>query len=110
MRRAGLGVFAALSALFLATNPGCGTDAKGVEDCRDIERARCDAAVACGKVSDLAECRRFYRDHCLHGLGVTPPARGRVDECVATIKQAAACVKANGAIASIIAVAPMRFS
>jgi hypothetical protein len=31
----------------IALNPGCGTAAVGIDDCRDIEQARCDAAAAC---------------------------------------------------------------
>ena len=101
MRRAGLAAFAAVSLFLLAGNPGCGTDAKGVDDCREIERARCDAAYACGQVSDLDQCRRFYRDHCLHGLAVTPPPHGRVEACVSTIQKASACVKRAGAGVSL---------
>jgi hypothetical protein len=95
-RRAGLVLFAALPLLLLAASPGCGTDAKGVDDCRDIERARCEAAFACGQVSDLDRCRRFYRDHCLHGLAVTPPPQHQVEACVGTIQRATACVKRHG--------------
>jgi hypothetical protein len=95
-RRAGHALFAALPLLLLAASPACGTDAKGVDDCRDIERARCEAAFACGQVSDLDRCRRFYRDHCLHGLAVTPPSQNQVEACVETIQRASACVKRHG--------------
>lgn len=91
----------ALSLLPLAAHPGCGTDARGVDDCRDIERARCEAAFTCGQVSDLDRCRRFYRDHCLHGLAVTPPSQSRVEACVGTIKKASACVKRAGTAATL---------
>lgn len=91
----------ALSFLALAAHPGCGTDARGVDDCREIERARCEAAFTCGQVSDLDQCRRFYRDHCLHGLAVTPPSQSRVEACVGTIKKASACVKRVGTAATL---------
>jgi hypothetical protein len=101
LRRASLAVIGALSLSVLALNPGCGTSAKGVDDCREIERARCEAAYACGHVSDLDQCRRFYRDHCLHGLAVTPPPQSRVEACVGAIQRASACVKRNGIEASL---------
>ncbi len=47
---------------------GCGTDAVGVDECRDIEEARCEAAQFCDIVDDVDACKRFYRDQCLHGL------------------------------------------
>ncbi len=99
--RAGLALFAGFSLFLLAANPGCGTDAKGVDDCRDIERARCEAAFACGQVTDLEGCRRFYRDQCLHGLAVTPPPQSRVEACVATLQRASACVKRLGTGATL---------
>jgi hypothetical protein len=86
----------ALAAFLLTSATGCGTDAKGIEDCRDIELERCEAAIHCGILTDVDECKRFYRDHCLHGLAVEPPPRNLVDECVAMIERAGACVQANG--------------
>jgi hypothetical protein len=78
------------------SSPGCGTSAVGVDDCRDIEQARCDAAAACGTVSDVGECQRFYRDHCLHGLPNAPPPRETVDDCVAAINNLRLCASAFG--------------
>jgi hypothetical protein len=86
-------VFAALA--FLAS-PGCGTAAKGVQDCRDIEQARCKAATACGIVTEEADCEIYYRDHCLHGLPVAPPQPAQVDDCVATITTLGTCVQSLG--------------
>jgi hypothetical protein len=91
-----LGGLSALGALALAASPGCGTEAKGVEDCRQIERARCDAAVPCGIVSDQTKCEIYYRDHCLHGLAVTPPQEAAVDECVKDIQKLGSCAQAAG--------------
>ena len=56
--------------------PACGTDAVGVDACREIEGARCKRAVECqiplsspNPAGDPAEaCRRFYVDACLHGI------------------------------------------
>jgi hypothetical protein len=95
LRTSALACLSALSGFGLASSPGCGTDAKGVEDCRDIERARCSAAVACGIVTDAEACQRFYRDHCLHGMANLPPSSTAVDECVETINAAGSCASVN---------------
>ncbi len=84
-------LLSAVCAFTLVSAAGCGTDAKGVDDCRDIEQARCDAAQHCGLVSDVAECQRFYRDQCLHGLQVASPGSVKVKACVATIRAAGTC-------------------
>lgn len=83
--------FSAACALALASASGCGTDAKGVDDCRDIEQARCAAAQNCGIVTNVDECQRFYRDQCLHGLAVSLPTSTQLKECVATIEGAGMC-------------------
>ena len=50
---------------------GCGTDAVGVDACRQIEEARCDAAPACTGDDDtfgirteeqVRNCKALYRD------------------------------------------------
>ena len=76
---------------------GCGTDAVGIDACRDIETARCDAAQYCGRIDDVEACQRFYRDHCLHGLaeGVETPPDDAVADCVAAIQRAGECAKDN---------------
>jgi len=81
----------------LVTAPACGTDAVGVEDCRDIELARCEAGQACGIVDDVAACKRFYRDHCLHGLALADePSARAVQACVKSIETAGGCAKSAG--------------
>jgi len=95
----GIASFALLFAL--VSGAGCGTDAKAVDECRDIEQARCEAGAACGLVDDVDECKRFYRDHCLHGMVVESPGQSQVDACVATIKKAGACVAATSADATL---------
>ncbi len=79
----------------LVPGAGCGTDAKAVDECRDIEQARCEAGEACGLVDDVEECKRFYRDHCLHGMVVESPGQAQVDRCVGTIKRAGVCAQGN---------------
>jgi len=73
----------------------CDTGAIGVESCRDIEYARCSAAAHCPSMFALksqAACRRFYRDHCLHGLPLSQdPGAGQVVPCVNAIKAIGDC-------------------
>jgi hypothetical protein len=77
---------------------GCGTDAAGVDACRQIEEARCQQAPACGVAlepphrtsgTDVSECVRFYNDACLHGLASgIDPGPIEVNECLAAIRSA----------------------
>jgi hypothetical protein len=77
-----------------AVSSGCSVDAVGIEDCRKIEFARCDAGKSCGLVSDVAECKRFYRDYCLHGLSLEKsPSAGAVSACVRSLQAVQACGK-----------------
>ena len=100
LRKLGLGS-SALLACAVALNPACGTSAVGVEDCQDIEQARCDAAAACHTLTDAAECKRFYRDQCLHGLPTAAPPRVDVDGCITAIKNLTVCVKVGGTHATL---------
>lgn len=84
-------LLSAICAFTLVSASGCGTDAKGVDDCRDIEEARCVAAKNCALLSDVDGCKRFYRDQCLHGLAVSPPGSNQVKLCVAAIQNAGTC-------------------
>lgn len=77
MLKRSVSVLAVVSlALSLVGAPACGTDAVGVDACREIEAARCDRAVECQIPLDsprpggdpVAACRRFYLDACLHGI------------------------------------------
>jgi hypothetical protein len=87
-------LLSAAATFSIVTASGCGTSAIGVDDCRSIEYARCDAGVPCGLVADAAECKRYYRDHCLHGLLAKPPG-GAVGECVRVIRAAGQCAAAD---------------
>ena len=89
-------LLSAVCAFTLVSASGCGTDAKGVDDCREIEQARCTAAKNCGLISDVPACQRFYRDQCLHGLPVNPPGSVRLKACVATIQAAGTCAQVQG--------------
>ena len=98
---------------------GCGTDAVGVQACRNIETARCNHAAACGisldqplhSGSDVASCVRFYTEACLHGLASgNDPGAPKVQSCVDAINSGdCATVKApesNAACAFLIPPAP----
>jgi hypothetical protein len=97
----------ALVCCFLfAGAPGCGTDAVGVSDCRNIETARCQAAQYCGLIDDVGACTRFYRDQCLHGLPGVLPGEQDVNACVRTIQLAGSCAKSGGKSASLSSCKP----
>jgi hypothetical protein len=97
----------ALMALLLAgfvsvsggTFAGCGPDAVGVDACRQIERARCEAGAVCGTVSDVAACQRFYRDQCLHGLAAAEaPGEPALRGCVEAIEAVASCEREESGV------------
>ncbi|MES1186733.1 MAG: hypothetical protein ABUL60_23165 [Myxococcales bacterium] len=96
-------LLAAAATFSLVTSASCGTNAVGVDDCRDIEQARCRASAACLNddgaplIDDVPACERFYRDHCLHGLAVKPPAGASVSACVQVIEAAGKCAKSDPA-------------
>lgn len=73
----------------------CATEAVGVDSCRKIEYARCDAASHCpttfGAAINPSACRLFYRDHCLHGLASADPGIGKVGDCVRDINLLGEC-------------------
>ena len=90
-------LFSAICAFTLVNAAGCGTDAKGIDDCRDIEQARCAAAKSCG-IEDVAACQRFYRDQCLHGLSISAPSSSVLKACLATIRSAGACAASTAGV------------
>ncbi len=89
----------------VAAIAGCGTAAVGVEDCRELENARCEAAVACPdlfQIRDLAACKRFYRDQCLHGLATNaPPGAPTLHRCVQSIGALSSCALKYGEEANV---------
>lgn len=70
---------------------GCTTDAVAIEDCREIESARCEASVPCGVITsaEVKECQRVYREQCLHGIaGPKAPTADQQKQCVNLIVEA----------------------
>jgi uncharacterized membrane protein YgcG len=95
-----------LSLILLVLAPqACSTKAVGIDQCRDIEYARCEAAVSCPsvfEVKDVAACKRFYRDQCLHGLALAhSPAKSDVRDCIDVIRLMGKCAKNHGEKASV---------
>src|SRR5947207_3379035 len=94
-------LLSAVCAFTLVSAAGCGTDAQGVDDCREIEQTRCVAAKNCGLFSDVEACQRFYRDQCLHGLPVPPPGSVKLKACVDVIRAAGVCAQSQGVDAEL---------
>jgi hypothetical protein len=88
-------LLSAVTTFSLVTASSCGTNAVGVDDCREIEQARCHAGDPCGLIEDVDACDRYYRDHCLHGLATKPPAGASVSACVQVIQAAGRCAEAG---------------
>ena len=90
----------AVASLFTLLAPtSCGSDAVGIDECRTIETARCEAATACGFTPEKVQsCTLFYRDECLHGVenaDAGTPTTPNIDACVAAVNATAACAKAG---------------
>lgn len=96
----GLFVIGGLLMVAATSTPGCGVEPVEVEGCRKLEEARCDFGPTCGFFGDdkiewtVDSCKDFYRDQCLHGLGLTQsPGSPAIERCVKVIKTAGACAK-----------------
>jgi hypothetical protein len=75
----------------------CGTNATGIEECRQIELARCHSAAQCGLIEDVAACERYIADECRHGLPPDlGPSSSNVTSCVKAINDVASCAKRSG--------------
>lgn len=75
----------------------CDNGAVGVDACRQIEGARCEAVLGCPNSpvqedDDVAQCKLFYRDQCLHGVadGLNPDDVA-ITACLAALQAARAC-------------------
>jgi hypothetical protein len=93
----------------VGSEAGCGTEPVSVDGCRRIEEARCDAAVSCPSlgVKDAAECKRFYRDQCLHGLAVADDPGGPViEQCVEQIRLTGLCAASDPSCTALPATEP----
>lgn len=94
-------LLSAAATFSLVTASSCGTSAVGVDECRDIEQARCQASAFCldsrgnPLIEDVGACERYYRDHCLHGLAAKPPAGASVGACLDVIEAAGRCAKSD---------------
>jgi hypothetical protein len=98
-----MATFHALALPLLAAALGgvaCDTHAVGVDECKALEQARCGAARGCDVgITDAtqAECERFSRDNCLHGLPVAAAPKSSVlDNCIKAIRAAGSCAAGKG--------------
>ena len=91
----GAAVVAVTVAGIVSIFAACGTSAVGIQQCRQIEDARCQRASACGinlmvpveVGNDVDACIRFYNDQCLHGLVTQQlPSSGDVTSCIQSIQ------------------------
>ena len=115
------------SAMGAAAAVACGNGAVGVQACRDIEAARCEAAQFCpqslgeAEGTDLsspvpigdpvAACVRYYNDACLHGLETSAsPSNVAVNQCVSAIQAAGKAASKGDAGACTTVVAPQNAS
>jgi len=98
-----------------ATLASCGTDAVGVEACRQIETTRCESLVSCpadqggfAGQEQITACSLYYRDQCLLGIESTvEPSEAQVTACVDAVKATAACAKAGAPSMNGCAGAPL---
>lgn len=100
MRRGYLVVLPWLTGIVVAA--ACSTDAVGIQECRDIEEARCTAARSCDlgvdSDDDQAVCERFARDNCLHGLRSREiPKSSDLEACIGAIRKAGTCAATDAA-------------
>lgn len=89
---------------------GCGPEAIGVESCRKIESARCDAAAACGfSEAEVADCKLLYNDQCLHGIENADhrPTEDDTEACVAAVTATGDCARSGVAKMSACPAAPL---
>ncbi len=80
----------------------CGTDAEGIDACRQIEETRCDLAPTCSPGFDVQSCILFYRDECLVGLQNNtigePDEATVIQPCITALDEVAACASGAGSV------------
>jgi hypothetical protein len=75
---------------------GCGSEARGVDACRQIESARCEAASKCPtefpefteRYGSVASCQRFYDVQCGRGVqeASKEPSRAELTACLTQVR------------------------
>jgi hypothetical protein len=94
----GIGLFFGTAAAVVIAVGACGTDAIGIDTCRQVEEARCRQAPHCSgidlsqpvhrnsPITDVDACIRYYHDACLHGLAASAdPGAVATKACVDAI-------------------------
>jgi hypothetical protein len=111
-----LPVLAGAGLPFALAPAGCGTDAVGIEACRQIQTARCNALQQCVFDVETKErysadqakaCTDFYRDQCLVGIenDTKEPTDATIKGCVAAVNAVSECAKQGVATLSDCGVA-----
>ncbi|WP_063752013.1 hypothetical protein [Sorangium cellulosum] len=110
-----------LGAVTLATQ-SCGTSAVGIDACRQIETARCEAAAACPAWVGSADadervdaCVEFVWDQCLHGIEnagtednpAPEPTGSQIEACVDAVGATRKCAADNVASMTECTAAPL---
>lgn len=91
------GIAPPIAAALLVAAFGCGTKTSGIEECRQIELARCRSAGECGVIEDVSACERYVEDHCLHGFDpALGPSKTDVQACAEAIEDVGACAERSG--------------
>ncbi|WP_437942170.1 hypothetical protein [Sorangium sp. So ce341] len=114
-------VLLGLGAVTLATQ-SCGTAAVGIDACRQIETARCEAAAACPAWVGSADadervdaCVEFVWDQCLHGIEnagtedhpAPEPTGSQIKACVDAVGATRKCAADNVASMAECSAAPL---
>ncbi len=90
-----------LFVLSMILTSACSTGAVAVDECREIQYERCESALLCGfadvsSFADVDECKRFYRDQCLHGIQNTKaPTKQEHSVCLDLIDSALTCARSD---------------
>lgn len=93
----GSGLLRTLVVLASVSVVGCGTKTTGIEECRQIELARCLSAERCELIEDTGACERYVQDHCRHGFDPSiGPSKSEVNDCSAAIEEVGECAVRSG--------------
>lgn len=98
MRRAFLPLLGSITLVVCIAFGGCGTSGVGVDACRKIEAARCNASAACGATeAEVTHCNDVYRDQCLYGIqnANAEPSDQSAAACVSALSAVEACARAG---------------
>lgn len=86
-----------IAALFAIALGACGSEARAVDACEQLESARCARGPECiaGFVGEADSCRRFYQVQCGRGVqdGVRDPTKAEIDRCIGAMNASCDAVR-----------------